>query len=128
LIVLDASAGVELVLETAQGARVVDRLRGETVHVPAHFDVEVVGVIRRYAARGELNERDAEIAFDHSQMLPLRRWEVRPLLRRAFDLRTTHATADALYLALAEALRSPLLTADARLARSSGHHATIELL
>jgi predicted nucleic acid-binding protein len=128
LIVLDASAGVELVLETAQGARVADRLRGETVHVPAHFDVEVVGVIRRYAARGELNERDAEIAFDHSQMLPLRRWEVRRLLRRAFDLRTTHATADALYLALAEALRSPLLTADARLARSSGHHATIELL
>lgn len=98
------------------------------MHVPAHFDLEVVGVIRRYAARGELGERDAAIAFGHSQTLPLRRWELRPLLRRAFALWTTHATTDALYVALAEALRAPLLTTDARLARSSGHHALVELV
>jgi predicted nucleic acid-binding protein len=34
---------------------------------------------------------------------------------------------DALYLALAEGLRSPLLTTDARLAKAVGHRARVEL-
>lgn len=60
--------------------------------------------------------------------LPIRRYPARPLLRRIWELRRTHTAYDASYVALAEALGVPLLTADARLARSHGHHAQIELL
>jgi predicted nucleic acid-binding protein len=38
------------------------------------------------------------------------------------------SATDAAYVALAEALRAPLCTADARLARTRGHGARVELL
>ncbi|HET8539371.1 MAG TPA: PIN domain-containing protein [Anaeromyxobacter sp.] len=50
------------------------------------------------------------------------------LLRRAWELRASITAYDAMYVALAEALRAPLLTRDGRLARSHGHRARIELL
>ncbi|MGH4014270.1 MAG: hypothetical protein ACRDSL_10150 [Pseudonocardiaceae bacterium] len=60
--------------------------------------------------------------------LPIRRWpSVHALCRRAFQLRDHFSAYDAAYLALAEALDCPLLTRDARLARSSRHAAQIKV-
>lgn len=50
-----------------------------------------------------------------------------PLLQRAWELRDTLSTYDPVYVALAEALRAPLVTCDARLAATTGHDAEIEL-
>ncbi len=47
MIVLDARRP----LMTPAGAAVARRLRGETVHAPAHFDVEVIGAIRQAVVR-----------------------------------------------------------------------------
>ena len=41
-------------------------------------------------------------------------------IRRCWELRDTVTDYDAAYVALAEALNVPLLTADARLSRASG--------
>lgn len=126
MIVLDASAAAELLLETSTGARVAQRLRGQSLHVPAHFDAEVVGVIRRAVLRSLVSDRDGLIMLAEFQRLPARRWPLHPLIGRAYELRATHSVADACYVTLAEGLNATLLTCDAKLSRSHGHRAAIE--
>lgn len=128
MIVVDASAAAELLLETPAGAAVARRLRDESLHVPAHFDVEVVGVIRRAVLRQMISDRDGLVALGEFRALPVRRWPIKPLTERAYALRHTHSFADAVYVALAEGINGPLLTCDERLARSHGHRALIETL
>jgi predicted nucleic acid-binding protein len=128
VIVLDASAAVELVLATPPGAAVTRRLRGETVHAPAHFDVEVISAIRRAAVRELISDHEGLVAVANFQSLPLRRWPTKPFVQRAYQLRSTHTVADGVYVALAEGLAAPLITCDGRLAQSHGHGAAIELI
>lgn len=128
MIVLDASAAVELVLATPPGVAVARRLRGETVHAPAHFDVEVIGAIRRAVVRQLISDHEGLVAVADFQVLPLRRWPTQPFVQRAYQLRSTHTVADGVYVALAEGLAAPLITCDGRLAQSHGHDAEMELI
>ncbi|MEB3982533.1 type II toxin-antitoxin system VapC family toxin [Mycobacterium sp. 663a-19] len=128
MIVLDASAAVELVLATRPGATVAGRLQGETVHAPAHFDVEVVGAIRRAVVRRLISDHEGLVAVADFRSMPVRRWPIKPLVARAYQLRSTHTVADGVYLALAEGLAARLITCDGRLAQSHGHNADIELV
>jgi predicted nucleic acid-binding protein len=52
---------------------------------------------------------------------------MRSLWPRAWELRTNLSAYDALYVALAEQLDAPLVTADARLARAPGLRCVVEL-
>ena len=56
MIVVDASALLEVLLNTPAGARLVRRLfaPGQTLHAPHLLDLEIAQVLRRYAASGEL--------------------------------------------------------------------------
>ncbi len=128
MIVLDASAAVELVLATRPGAAVARRLRGETVHAPAHFDVEVIGAIRRAVIRRLISDHEGLVTVVDFQRLPVRRWPTKAFVKRAYQLRNTHTVADGVYIALAEGLAAPLITCDRRLADSHGHDAHIELV
>lgn len=128
MIVLDAPAAVELVLATPSGAAVARRLRGETVHAPAHLDVEVIGAIRRAVMRQLTSDHEGLVAVADFLSLPVRRWPTKPFVQRAYQLRTTHTVADGVYVALAEGFYAPLITCDGRLAHSHGHDAEIELL
>lgn len=128
MIVLDASAAVELVLATRPGAAVAQRLQGETVHAPAHFDVEVIGAIRRAVVRRLISDHEGLVAVADFLSLPVRRWPTKPFVQRAYQLRTTHTVADGVYVALAEGLPASLITCDGRLAQSHGHDAEIELV
>lgn len=125
MIVLDASAALELALGTQAGARVASGLEGHDIHAPAHLDVEVVGVIRRAVLRGALTDHEGLLALADFQSLRIHRWSVPSLVERAYSLRATHSVAHATYVALAEGLDAPLLTCDARLARSHGHDADV---
>jgi predicted nucleic acid-binding protein len=128
MIVLDASAAVELVFATLPGAAVAQRLRGESIQAPAHFDIEVAGAIRRAVIRQLISDHEGLVAVADFQNLPLRRWPTKPFVPRAYELRATHTVADGVYVALAEGLDAPLVTCDARLAQSHGHRAAIELI
>jgi len=128
VMVLDASAAVELVLATPPGAAVARRLRRETVHAPAHFDVEVIGAIRRAVVRRLISDHEGLVAVADFLSLPVRRWPTKPFVQRAYQLRTTHTVADGVYVALAEGFGVPLITCDGRLAQSHGHTAEIELV
>ena len=129
MIVLDASAAVEAVLDLPLGLAVIERLSSApTTHAPAHLDMEVLSALRRLSLRGLLSDRDADIAFTDYEQLPIRRWPSTQQLMRAFALRHSVGAGDALYVALSEVLEAPLITTDKRLARSHGHRAQIELI
>jgi predicted nucleic acid-binding protein len=129
VIVLDVSAMLELLLRTPSAAAIEARVfrAGETTHVPALLDLEVTQVLRRYVSRGEVTTERAGAALDVLIGFPMERYAHEPLLRRIWALRENMTAYDAAYVALAEALRAPLVTCDARLAGAPGIRAAVEL-
>lgn len=129
MIVLDASALVELLLGSelgrAVGARIADPELG--LHAPHLADVEVAQALRRYVREGVLEAPAAEAALAELRALDLERHSHEPLLERVWALRENVTAYDAVYVALAEALDAPLLTCDGRLARAPGLRARVEL-
>jgi predicted nucleic acid-binding protein len=127
--VVDASAAVEYLLGTPVGDRLAETLSAAgPVRAPHVLDVEVLSALRRLTAARVLAEDRALDALDDLVELPIERYPATALVPRMWELRSTHTAYDAAYVALAEALDVPLLTADAELARSHGHRAEITLL
>jgi predicted nucleic acid-binding protein len=130
LIVVDASAVIEVLLRTPAAAAIERHLfaPGQTLHAPYLLDIEVAQVIRRYAARGEIDgERGGEALGDLAD-LRMQRYPHDFLLPRVWELRHNITAYDAVYIALAEALDAPLLTRDHRLADAAGHRARVEFV
>jgi predicted nucleic acid-binding protein len=75
-----------------------------------------------------LDQRRAALALADLVELPMRRAAHRPLLPRCWELRDTVTVYGAAYVALAELLDAPLVTADARLANAPGPRCRFELL
>jgi predicted nucleic acid-binding protein len=129
MIVVDASVLYVLVAEDDEEAR---RLRGQLVHealsAPHLIDVEVVSALRREHRAGRIGTERAMHALADLPRLPLRRVTHTHLLARAWALRDNLSAYDATYVALAERLRAPLLTADARLARAPGIRCDVQLV
>jgi predicted nucleic acid-binding protein len=130
LIVLDASAVLELLLATKAGRKVAERIRSPrlSLHVPHLLDLEVVQALRRYVAIGSLSSERARMALENLLDLDFVRHEHDVLLLRIWALRENLTAYDAAYVALAEGLKAPLLTLDRRLASAPGHRARIELV
>jgi predicted nucleic acid-binding protein len=130
LIVVDASALIEVLLGTAAASRLAGRLfaDGETLHAPHLLDVEVAQVLRRYALAGALDAERGKQALEDLADFPIARYPHQPFLSRIWDLRHNVTAYDAAYLALAEVLPAPLVTRDAKLAAAAGHQARIELM
>lgn len=129
MIVLDASALVELVLGTSTGRAIAARIADPEVslHVPHLADVEVAQALRRYVRDGELDAGSAGRALADLRALDLQRHSHEPLLDRVWALRDNLSAYDAAYVALAEALDAPLLTCDGRLSRAPGIARRVEL-
>lgn len=129
MIVVDASAMLEVLLRTRAGARVEERiLDGDSLHAPHLLDVEVAQVLRRYQARGELTAARGAEALADLGAFPINRYPHDVLLGRIWDLRANLTAYDAAYVALAEALEARLVTRDERLAAAPGHRAVIEVV
>ncbi len=130
MIVVDASALLEVLLRTGAAGTVERRLftAGVTLHAPHLLDIEVAQVIRRYAAKGELDDARAQLALDDLGDIRLQRYGHDFLLRRVWDLRHNLTAYDAIYVALAEALDAVLVTRDRRLAGAAGIWARVELV
>lgn len=130
MIVIDASAILEVLLNTSTGSKVSALLSrpDETFHAPHLLDIEVTQVLRRYALAGVLDEDRSRQARDDFQSLPIERYPHGELLERIWQLRVALTAYDAAYVVLAEALDAPLITCDARLSRAHGHGARVELI
>ena len=129
MIVLDASAAIEWLLQTGVGRRIEQRLfaEGETLHAPYLLDVEVAQVLRRFAAAGRITSERGLAALDDLTDLGAVRYPHQVLLTRMWELRDNLTAYDATYVALAEALGAVLVTCDGRLAEAPGHQARVEV-
>lgn len=128
MIVVDASAVLEVLLQTDRGRALEPRLfGGEPLHAPHLLDLEVVQVLRRHVLRGALDPERAEGALRDYHDLQIERYPHHLFLARVWELRDNATAYDAAYLALAEALNAPLLTTDRKLADVPGHAARVEV-
>lgn len=128
MIVVDSSAVVDALTaaEGSEGLR--DELAEAELHAPTLLDHEVVSALRGLTLGGYLSATRARDVLTDFDDLTVQRWPSGAgLRRRAFDLRDNLTAYDAAYVALAEAMQCPLVTRDARLARSGGHSAEIRL-
>ena len=130
MIVVDASALVEVLLRTPAAPDVRERLFAteQTLHAPYLIDIEVAQVLRRYAASGRVEPGRCRDALGDLLDFPINRYPHDVLLPRVWELRHNLTAYDAVYVALAEALDAPLLTRDRRLATAPGHRARIDLV
>ena len=121
MIVLDSSAVIDYLVRNRLGDWVEEQLLAHgDFHAPHLIDVEVVGALRKFVQRGALEEWIARAALRDIVDFDVRRYPHGPFLDRAWALRDTITVADAVYVALAEALDAPLLTTDLRLGRAPG--------
>lgn len=130
MIVLDASAAVELLLGTEAGDLVSARIAdpSTSLHAPHLLAVEVAQALRRVVAAGDLRPSRAAAALDDLADLDAERYPHEPFLPRIFALRGNLTAYDAAYVALAETLDATVLTFDRRLAGAPGHRARVDVL
>ncbi len=130
MIVVDASALLEFLLQTSLGARVEARLfrNDDELHAPQLLDVEIVQGLRRLVRTGDVLSGRADEAIADLIDLDLHRHGHLDLLGRAWKLRDNISAYDAIYVALAEAIGAPVVTCDGPLAKAPGHRARIEVI
>jgi predicted nucleic acid-binding protein len=129
VIVLDASAAIEWLLQTQLGLRIEPRLfaPGETLHAPHLLDIEVAQVLRRFTASGRITAGRGRDVLEDLMDLAVVRYPHQVLLTRVWEMRDNLTAYDAAYVALAEALGAALVTCDDALAGAPGHQARVEV-
>jgi predicted nucleic acid-binding protein len=128
--VVDASVLVEYLTGAEHASQARDAVLSETgrLWAPHLIDAEVGHVLRRAVALRAIQARRAREALSDLVDLPIKRASHLGLVQRAFELRSNMSFYDALYVALAERLRMPLLTFDARLQRAARSTAEVRLI
>jgi len=129
VIVLDASAAIDWLLQTAVGQQIERRIysRGESLHAPHLLDLEVTQVLRRLVRESAVSTPRADQAIDDLLDLRLTRYPHFVFLPRIWRLRDNFSAYDAAYIALTERIGATLVTRDARLASASARMVNIEL-
>lgn len=130
MVVVDASAIGTVLRGGSRAVAIAERLGGPShaVHAPHHVDLEVLSTLRRWVRQNEMDDARANESVRIHRALRIERHDPAHFIERIWTLRHNLTPYDAAYVALAEALDAPLLTSDARLARSTGHQARIELV
>lgn len=130
MIVLDASAAVELLLRLPLGRKVITRITNPDIqlHAPHLLVIEVLQVLRRRVAAGSTTPAEATEAVRLIEEFDITYHDHLLLSRRVWELRDNLTAYDASYVTLAELLGATLLTADAELARAPGNNAEVDLI
>jgi len=118
ILVVDASAAVEYLLQTTLGLRAAGLLDSADLAAPELLDAEVLAVLRREVLIGRLAERRATEAVTDLREWGVERLPHKALLETAWALRGHVTSYDALYVAAARARGAALVTADGPLARA----------
>lgn len=117
MIVVDASAAISGLLNDGPARKALAKAQ---VHVPCLIDSQIAHVIRRRALAGSISGAAGWAALSAWQAFTATRYPLTGLLWRVWELRENLSAFVAGYVALAEALDCPLLTADSRIAGAPG--------
>ena len=130
MIVLDASAALELLLNSATGRLIAREIinRETTLHAPFLIDLEVVQTLRRYVLSSDISEARAMTAINHWLQLNVERYPHEPFIAIIWQYRNILTAYDAAYVALAKVLKASLFTCDRALADVTAPDTTIEVI
>jgi predicted nucleic acid-binding protein len=120
-LVIDCSA----VIATIHSGADPLRIPRSNLYAPELIDIEYASALRRFVSRQELSVVNADKYVKTLAHAPIRRSRHLPLLPRIWELRENISAYDAAYVALAERLRAPLITADFRLANGAAAYCDI---
>lgn len=119
--VVDATVVVAALVDSGDDGRWAERTLSDGRLVAPHLmPVEVANILRRAAAAGDVSSEVATLAHGDLLQLRVQLMPYEPVAERAWELRENLTMYDAWYVALAEAVDSPLATLDRRLARAPG--------
>ena len=106
MIVLDASAAVDWLLQTSSGKRIEKRIyaSSETLPAPHLMDLEVTQVLRRLTQQGVVSRTRADEAVRDLLDLRVTRYPHLVLLPRIWQLHHNFSPHDAAYIVLSEKL------------------------
>ena len=129
MIVLDASAAIDWLLQTSAGMRIEKRIfaRGESLHCPHVMDLEVAQVLRRLVRESQISAQRAQQAIDDLLDLKISRYPHFVFLPEIWRHRHNLSAYDAAYVVLAEQLGATLITRDARLANAPSRAVAVEV-
>ncbi|WP_131785427.1 type II toxin-antitoxin system VapC family toxin [Protofrankia symbiont of Coriaria ruscifolia] len=127
--VIDCSALIRTLTDHGPTGQAVRRRLAslESLAAPGLLDYEVISALFGMVRGRKVTARDAEKAIGDYQLLPLVRHETLILWTRVRDLHHNLSAYDAQYVALAETLRLPLITSDARVERSGAAKCPVEV-
>ena len=123
--VVDASSVVAYLL--GEGSDVERDVMLGDVHAPRLLDVEATQALRGLLRGKRIDLVRAESSRAELSQLGVHRHPDERLLRRAWELRDTCTTYDALYVALTEALGATLMTRDVRLAHGVSRYVEVSV-
>lgn len=118
-VVVDASAIVDLLVGSPIATAVRDRLGGNELHAPAHFDAEVLSALGRLHRGGHLSIRQVTARVGRVKTAPIERHLLAGLVEGAWKKRHNLRLVDALYVELAGQLDAPIVTTDNGLAAAT---------
>ncbi len=121
MLVVDASAVVELLLRTPKAATVGGHLKRSQVHAPELIGYETLSAIRGHVRGCRLTPGEGLGVMREFERIEanLELWPLLEIMSEcAVELRENVTAYDASYVALAENLGCPLVTSDGRLARA----------
>ncbi|WP_308467000.1 type II toxin-antitoxin system VapC family toxin [Rathayibacter soli] len=119
MLLVDASAVVDVITDSPNSAAVLDRIRGQDLIAPEIVDVEVCSAMARLERANLVTSAETDRALALYRELPLHRVAHYDLMNFAWQLRHSVRVADAFYVACALAVDAPILTLDQRMIRSA---------
>ncbi len=114
-VVIHAPCVVDVLLNGVRAAEVLEAIYGRSLVAPVHIDVDVASALALMQQSG-VPAGDIRVRLEIYLRIPLKRFEVAPLMLEAWDRQGGLYVSDGLYVALAEHLGVPLVTRDRRLA------------
>lgn len=130
MIVVDASVIASMLVYTDDRGRKARTVMGRDPEwaAPEHWRVEVFSALRGLALGRKITDEQASRAVGRTTRLGIDTVPVDDLLLRMWQLRADISAYDAAYVALAERRGLTLVTADARLARTTTAYCRVELV
>lgn len=127
MLVVDTSA---ILLALADPTHKAAQLMADSndLHAPHLLDIEYLHSVRRLLRQGELDEVQASQLISSLSEVPIERYSHTLMAARIWELRHNLTAYDAAFVALAEALNAPLVTADARMAAAPGNSAQFQVV